>query len=104
METSILKVQIDQVKVKLITDIDKKIIQIGQPEVFFNQQLYYVDPFNPNIIISIYGFTGNRLSYDSLKIIGKEINLQTLPVELLMLISQELEYIIVSNYMNIKEN
>lgn len=104
MDTSIFKIQIDQLRVRLLNDIEKKVIEIGQPDIFFNKQFYYVEPFNPEILISIYGFSGNKLMYDSLKVITKEININTLPCEILLLINQELEYIRISNLMMPKED
>lgn len=104
MDTSIFKIQIDQLRIRLINDIEKKVIEIGQPDIFFYRQFYYIDPFNPDIIISIHGFNGNKLKYDSLKIINKEINIQILPIETLLLISQELEYVKISNSIMPKEN
>jgi hypothetical protein len=91
MESSIYYNQIEQIKFRLIADIESEIKQINEL-VYFTNTFYYVDSQNSDALYSLYGIENGMVIADS-ALVGRNIfEVNSLPLEVILFVKKEIEY------------
>ena len=91
MDNSILFNQLNLFKSNLIANINNELNKYKDKLIYFTKTYYYVDPLNPDKMISIYGFENGKIKYDSYVQIINAVEFNTLPLEFLLFFKEELQ-------------
>lgn len=92
MDSSILINQLNQLKKSIVFSLENSLEEYKNDTINFTKQFFFNDPYNPNLMYSIYGLSNKKLLYDSIVISKNELDIFSLPIEGLLFVKEEIDF------------